>query len=86
MTMMEENQQELDSYLDRYEKEIDNLMKVHGVSGKSDGLRGPDQERERTYVKSYLMMIIRMLILETDTNLPRNSEIGLMSLTKTSRK
>ena len=48
--MMEENQQELDSYLDRYEKEIENLMKMHGVSGRSDGLRGPDQERERTYV------------------------------------
>jgi hypothetical protein len=49
LTMMEENQQELDSYLDRYEKEIENLMKMHGVSGRSDGLRGPDQERERTY-------------------------------------
>lgn len=47
--MMEDNQQELDSYLDRYEKEIDNLMKMHGVGGKSEGLRGPDQERERTY-------------------------------------
>jgi seryl-tRNA synthetase len=49
LTMMEENQQELDSYLDRYEKEIENLMKMHGVSGRSDGLRGPDQEREKTY-------------------------------------
>lgn len=49
LTMMEENQQELDSYLDRYEKEIDNLMKMHGVSGKNESLRGPDQERERTY-------------------------------------
>ena len=48
LTMMEENQQELDSYLDRYEKEIDNLMKMHGVSGKNESLRGPDQERERT--------------------------------------
>lgn len=50
LTIMEENQQELDSYLDRYEKEIDNMMKSHGVSARSDGLRGPDQERERTYV------------------------------------
>jgi nuclear pore complex protein Nup62 len=50
LTMMEENQQELDSYLDRYEKEIDNLMKMHGVGGKNESLRGPDQERERTYV------------------------------------
>lgn len=49
LTIMEENQQELDAYLDRYEKDIDNLMKMHGVSGKSEALRGPDQERERTY-------------------------------------
>jgi nuclear pore complex protein Nup62 len=50
LTLMEENQQELDGYLDRYDKEIDNLMKTHGVGGRSDNLRGPDQERERTYV------------------------------------
>lgn len=49
LTNVEENQAELDSYLDRYEKEIENMMKSHGVSGRADGLRGPDQERERTY-------------------------------------
>lgn len=49
LTMMEENQAELDSYLDRYENEIDTMMKNHGVGGRSDGLKGPDQERERTY-------------------------------------
>jgi nuclear pore complex protein Nup62 len=51
LRQMEESQQELDVYLDRYEKEVDNLMKLRGVggSGLSDGLRGPDQERERTY-------------------------------------
>jgi nuclear pore complex protein Nup62 len=49
LTLMEENQAELDDYLNRYEKEIDNMMKNHGVGGRSDGLRGPDQERERTY-------------------------------------
>jgi nuclear pore complex protein Nup62 len=48
LTNMEENQAELDSYLDRYEKEVENMMRTHGVSGRSDGLRGPDQERERT--------------------------------------
>lgn len=48
---MEESQQELELYLDRYEKEVDNMMKMHGVGGqgRADGLRGPDQERERTY-------------------------------------
>lgn len=51
LSTVEENQQELDHYLDRYEKEVENLMKQHGVSGqgRSDGLRGSDQERERTY-------------------------------------
>lgn len=49
LTLMEENQAELDDYLNRYEKEIDNMMKNHGVGGRSEGLRGPDQERERTY-------------------------------------
>ena len=79
LTMMEENQQELDSYLDRYEREIENLMKMHGVSGKSDGLRGPDQERERTYVSP---MILYECITDSDadTNSPRSSQIGLMSL------
>ncbi|KAK1908201.1 hypothetical protein P3342_013521 [Pyrenophora teres f. teres] len=49
LTIVEDNQNELDSYLDRYEKEIDNLMKMHGVNSKNETLRGPDQERERTY-------------------------------------
>ncbi|KAF2006613.1 hypothetical protein P154DRAFT_517665, partial [Amniculicola lignicola CBS 123094] len=51
LRIMEENQDELEAYLDRYEKEVEGLMKTHGVSGqgRSDGLRGPDQERERTY-------------------------------------
>jgi len=48
LTIVEDNQNELDSYLDRYEKEIDNLMKMHGVNSKNETLRGPDQERERT--------------------------------------
>lgn len=54
LTLIEDNQSELDTYLDRYEKEIDNMMKLHGVGGRSDGLRGPDQERERTYVYVHL--------------------------------
>lgn len=48
---MEDNQMELDQFLDRYEAEVDELLKRSGVSGhgRSDGLHGPDQERERTY-------------------------------------
>lgn len=81
--MMEENQQELDSYLDRYEKEIENLMKMHGVSGKSDGLRGPDQERERTYVELVLSSFYRVTNMHIDTNLPKSSQTASMNSTKT---
>ncbi|KAF1973659.1 hypothetical protein BU23DRAFT_464003 [Bimuria novae-zelandiae CBS 107.79] len=49
LSHIEANQTELDFYLDRYEKEIDQMMQMHGVGGRGDGLRGPDQERERTY-------------------------------------
>lgn len=88
LTMMEENQQELDSYLDRYEKEIENMMKLHGVGGRSDGLRGPDQERERTYVDFSLPIQLcplhRQLIDGTATNSPRSCKTGSMSLTKIS--
>jgi nuclear pore complex protein Nup62 len=83
LTMMEENQQELDSYLDRYEKEIENLMKMHGVSGKSDGLRGPDQERERTYVELVLSSFYRVTNMHIDTNLPKSSQTASMNSTKT---
>ncbi|KAF2742884.1 hypothetical protein M011DRAFT_471912 [Sporormia fimetaria CBS 119925] len=48
---MEDNQAELDTFLDRYEKEVDNMLKLHGpaAQGRSDSLAGPDQDRERTY-------------------------------------
>ncbi|KAF2864836.1 Nsp1-like C-terminal region-domain-containing protein [Massariosphaeria phaeospora] len=48
LTNMEENQQELDAYLDRYEKDVENLMRKSGVGG-NDSRHGPDQEREQTY-------------------------------------
>lgn len=44
---MEDSQAELDGFLDRYEKQVDEMLKLHQVGG--DSLRGPDQERERTY-------------------------------------
>lgn len=48
LTHIEDNQAELDHFLDKYEKEIDQMMQIHGVGGRADSLRGPDQERERT--------------------------------------
>ncbi|KUI67889.1 Nucleoporin nsp1 [Cytospora mali] len=44
---VESHQSELESFLDRYEKEVDDLYTKQ--VGGSDQLGGPDQERERTY-------------------------------------
>jgi nuclear pore complex protein Nup62 len=48
LRIMEENQDELESYLDKYEREVEEMMKAKGLAGQ-EGARGPDQERERTY-------------------------------------
>lgn len=47
LTMVEGQQQELEMYLERYEQEVDAMIKDQ-VRGR-EGLQGPDQERERTY-------------------------------------
>lgn len=44
---VESQQAELEIYLDRYEKEVDEMWSKQ--IGSSDQLGGPDQERERTY-------------------------------------
>lgn len=44
---VESQQAELENYLDRYEKEVDEMWTKQ--IGSSDQLGGPDQERERTY-------------------------------------
>jgi len=52
---MEENQNELEGFLDRYETQVDDMLKMSGVNGhggaggRDGGFHGPDQERERTY-------------------------------------
>ena len=45
ITAVENDQNELESWLDRYEKEVDQM-----ISNQSDSFQGPDLERERTYV------------------------------------
>lgn len=47
LTAVENDQAELSRWLDNYEKEVDELMEK--MVGSSEGLQGPDQERERTY-------------------------------------
>ncbi|KAL8766505.1 MAG: hypothetical protein Q9209_006721 [Squamulea sp. 1 TL-2023] len=44
ITAVENDQNELESWLDRYEKEVDQM-----ISNQSDSFHGPDLERERTY-------------------------------------
>lgn len=47
LTLVEGQQEELGMWLERYEKEVDEMIK-NQVRGR-EGLQGPDQERERTY-------------------------------------
>ena len=46
LSSVENDQAELEYWLDHYEKQVDELMT--NQVGQSDSLQGPDQERERT--------------------------------------
>lgn len=46
LTAVEGHQEELGMWLDRYEREVDEMMARQ--VGQGEGLQGPDQERERT--------------------------------------
>lgn len=48
LTTVENDQAELEYWLEHYENQVDELMSKQ--VGQSDSLSGPDQERERTYV------------------------------------
>lgn len=47
LVTVESQQEELESWLDKYEEEVDNLFSKQ--IGPGEQLAGPDQERERTY-------------------------------------
>ena len=49
LSAVENDQTELEYWLAHYEKQVDELMSTQ--VGQGDTLQGPDQERERTYVK-----------------------------------
>lgn len=55
LASVEGQQEELGSWLDRYEREVDEMMSKQ--VGPGETLQGPDQERERTYVSSLLMTL-----------------------------
>lgn len=44
---VENDQSELEYWLEHYERQVDELMSTQ--LGQGDSLQGPDQERERTY-------------------------------------
>ena len=46
LTSVESDQAELESWLNHYEGEVDNMIQTQ--LGQGEGLSGPDQERERT--------------------------------------
>ncbi|KAI9719277.1 MAG: hypothetical protein M1812_003607 [Candelaria pacifica] len=47
LTAVEGQQDELSGWLDRYEREVENM--ITRQVGQGEGLQGPDQDRERTY-------------------------------------
>lgn len=47
LSAVESHQDELSHWLDRYEREVDEMMARQ--VGQGEGMQGPDQERERTY-------------------------------------
>ena len=53
---VENDQSELEYWLEHYERQVDELMSTQLGSG--DTLQGPDQERERTYVNPSSVLTI----------------------------
>lgn len=49
LSAVESQQEELGGWLDRYEREVDDLFSRQVGQGEGQGLQGPDQDRERTY-------------------------------------
>lgn len=56
LTAVEGQQGELEGWLGRYEMEVDDM--VTRQVGQGEGLQGPDQDRERTYVLSVRKMCL----------------------------
>lgn len=47
LTIVENEQEELETYLDYYEKQVEEMIQAHG--GQEGSLQGPDKERQETY-------------------------------------
>lgn len=57
LSAVESQQDELNGWLDRYEREVDQMLARQVGPGES--LQGPDQERERTYVSHRRPPVVR---------------------------
>ena len=56
LSSVEGQQEELGAWLDRYEREVDEMISKQVVPGEA--LQGPDQERERTWVPAFLLPLL----------------------------
>lgn len=82
LSSVEGQQDELSSWLDRYEQEVDEMMSKQ--VGPGETLQGPDQERERTCVyASFQAFTVSCLTHGIATNLPRSSQNVWMIWAKT---
>ena len=79
LASVEGQQEELASWLDRYEHEVDEMMSKQ--VGPGEGLQGPDQERERTYVDALLRNTLADIVLATKWR--RNCLIAWMTWART---
>lgn len=66
ITAVENDQDELESWLTRYEEKVDQM-----ISNSGDPLHGPDLERERTYVKRLLAASVWLMTV-LGINSPRS--------------
>jgi nuclear pore complex protein Nup62 len=78
LTHVESQQDELSQWLDKYDKEIDDMIQKVGLSGDVGGV---DVERERTYVFLSIPYVNENLTV-IDSNSLKNSLIELMDTTK----
>ena len=61
LSSVENQQEELSGWLDRYEREVDELYSRQVVA-QGEGLQGPDQDRERTYVSTHFFVSFRVVL------------------------
>jgi nuclear pore complex protein Nup62 len=76
LSAVESQQEELDQYLERYEKEVDDMIQKHGLAPDNAGL---DIERERTYVVHSKRGVSNMLQVQTGREAdrpPRRTQQG----------